>query len=60
MTISIVQPAPSSRRNVYMNEKKNKFFGSGKGGPLTIEETNRTSHLPLDSYNFCRAFHGGS
>ena len=24
--------------NLYMNEKK--FFGSGKGGPLRIEETN--------------------
>ena len=47
-----------------MNEKKEiekKFLRSAKGAvALRIEETNRTSQLALDSYNFCRAFHGGS
>ena len=38
-----------------MNEKK--ILWLRKGG---FEETNRTSHLGFDSYNFCRAFHGGS
>ena len=50
--------------NLYMNEKKEiekKFLRSAKGAvALRIEETNRTSQLVFDSYNFCRAFHGGS
>ena len=58
MTISTVQP--SSIGNLYMNAKQ-KFFGLGKGRVfLRIEETNRTSQLAFDSYNFCRAFHDGS
>ena len=32
----------------------------GGGVSLSIEETNRTSQLGFDSYNFCRAFHGRS
>ena len=46
--------------NLYINEKE-KIFGSGKGGVLLrIEETNRTSQLAFDSYNFCGTLHGGS
>ena len=46
-----------------MNENKEieqKSWIQEKGVPLRIEETNRTSQLGFDSYNFCRAFHGES
>ena len=54
ITISTVQA--SSKGNLDMNEKKILWGGV----PLRIEETNRTSQLGFDSYNFCRAFHDGS
>ena len=58
----LFNPHPHLERiwiNLYMNEKK--FFRSEKRGiPLSIEETNRTSQLGFDLYNFCRAFHNGS
>ena len=41
-----------------MNEKNS--LTQERGVPLRIEETNRTSQLGFNSYNFCRAFHGGS
>ena len=45
--------------NLYMNEKKTSLAQERGGVRLRIEETNRTSQLAFDSYNFCRAFHGG-
>ena len=45
--------------NLYMNEKKILWLRK-EGVSLRIEETNRTSQLRFDSYNFCRTFHGGS
>ena len=48
--------------NLYMNKKKEiekNSLAQERGVALRIEETNRTSQWGFDSYNFCRAFHGG-
>ena len=42
--------------NLYMNEKK---ILSLRKGEVSLR-INRTSQFAFDSYNFCRAFHGGS